>query len=375
MVLVVSFFPGCANTNSGQMLSSDESNESAEADEALVTDSGLSFAGLNDPDCLQYVQDSIYSKFDAALQSEDYRVEEVRVSFISKEYLDELAYNSLPNIYFGYTLSELEEQFGDRPYVFLPGEDGGTTVTEYAEYDDTFDQVIRNVAIGGGVILVCVVLTSATGGLGAPAALQTVLALSTKGAITGALSLGALDGAISGIVTGLETGSLEEALKSSIVSASEGFKWGAVVGTVAGGGKGLLSQVKNARVARSWRESEIAVKELYGGEEQVAFLGGKEVARTTVGSTRPDVVASIDGTMTAIEVKNYDLVTNYSGLKTSLQRELEQRVTDLPSGFAQRVVVDVKGKGYSKAFIDGRMRDLESFVKEIDPTIVVEVLR
>ena len=52
------------------------------------------------------------------------------------------------------------------------GEDGQTTVQELISIaeEDYYNKIITNVAIGAGVILVCVVITVATEGAGAPAA-------------------------------------------------------------------------------------------------------------------------------------------------------------------------------------------------------------
>ena len=43
-----------------------------------------------------------------------------------KEYLDELAFNSQENVYFGYTLSELNAQFQGEKYIFTLGENNET---------------------------------------------------------------------------------------------------------------------------------------------------------------------------------------------------------------------------------------------------------
>ena len=147
------------------------SQESVQSSVAEVPHAELpSFSGLNDPALLQYTQDNIASKLDVALGSDDYKVEDVYAIYVSKEYLDELEYNSKANIYFGYTLEELQESFGDQKYIFTLGEDGQTTVKAFENYDNTYDQIVRNVAMGSGVILICVVVTVATGGAGAPAA-------------------------------------------------------------------------------------------------------------------------------------------------------------------------------------------------------------
>ena len=61
------------------------------------------FSGLNDSDLLQYVEEDLYTKISDQLE-EDYYVENVSAVYVSKEYLEELAYNSRSNIFFGYTL-------------------------------------------------------------------------------------------------------------------------------------------------------------------------------------------------------------------------------------------------------------------------------
>lgn len=355
------------------------SQESVQSSVAEVPHAELpSFSGLNDPALLQYTQDNIASKLDVALGSDDYKVEDVYAIYVSKEYLDELEYNSKANIYFGYTLEELQESFGDQKYIFTLGEDGQTTVKAFENYDNTYDQIVRNVAMGSGVILICVVVTVATGGAGAPAAVgavHAVFATSAKSAAIFAVSSGALNGAINGIATGIKTGDMDAALKAAALSGSEGLKWGAMIGAATGGASKVFSIAKAARTARTWQESEAAVQALYKGEEQVSFLAGKVVPKNTPGATRPDVIAEINGQMTAIEVKNYDLINNLSGLKGELKRQLTQRVTDLPEGWAQRVVVDIKGKGYSAKYAEAVLNDLKALAHDIDPTIVVEFIR
>ena len=108
------------------------------------------FAALSDPSLLQYVEDNIYSDLVAWFDSEDYIVESVNAVYVSEEYLEEVAYNSKSNVYFGYTLKELDAQFEGTRYIFSLGENGETVVEEFAEYDDTYDRVIKNVAIGTG---------------------------------------------------------------------------------------------------------------------------------------------------------------------------------------------------------------------------------
>ena len=124
----------------------------------------ISFAdevtGMNDPRLLPYLEDAIYASLVADLNSEEYFVENVQAVYISQEYLDEVAYNSQANIFFGYTLAELDAQFDGAKYVFTLGDDGSTVVEPFVEYyDDTYDRILRNVAVGTGVILICVTVS------------------------------------------------------------------------------------------------------------------------------------------------------------------------------------------------------------------------
>lgn len=194
----------------------------------------LGFSSLNDPDLMRYVEDTVYSDLVNQLNSDDYFVENVEAIYISKEYLDELAYNSQENIYFGYKLSELDEAFQGQKYIFTLGDNGQTDVQPFEEYDDTFDKVIRNVAIGTGVILLCVTVSVVTGGLGAPAA-SMIFAASAKSATVFALSSGVISGVSAGVVEGLQTHDFDKAVKAAALHGSEGFMWGAITGAITGG--------------------------------------------------------------------------------------------------------------------------------------------
>ena len=194
----------------------------------------LDFNSLDDPDLLRYMEDTVYSQLVSQLDDEGYFVENVEAIYISKEYLNELVYNSQENIFFGYTLSQLEEQFQGERFVFSLGGDGQTIVHKLEEYDETFDEVIKNVAIGTGVILLCVTVSTVSGGLGA-SAVSMIFAASAKSATIMALSSGVLSGVSAGIVEGIQTKNFDKALKAAVFSGSEGYKWGAFTGTIAGG--------------------------------------------------------------------------------------------------------------------------------------------
>ena len=192
------------------------------------------FTGLNDAALLTYLEDTVYTELVTELDSDQYFVENVSAVYISKEYLEEIAYNSQENIYFGYTLSELDAYFQGTRYVFTLGENGQTIVTPFEGYDDTYDQILKNVAIGTGVILICVTVSVVSGGAGAPAVSMIFAASAKSGAIMG-LSSGLISGVAAGIVTGIETNDFDEAMKAAALAGSEGFKWGAISGSISGG--------------------------------------------------------------------------------------------------------------------------------------------
>ncbi len=191
------------------------------------------FQGLDDPTLLRYVQDDVYDELVDSLDSDEYFVENVSAVYVSKEYLEELAFNSQSNIFFGYTLEELDEQFQGTRYVFTLSEDGGTGVEPLEAYDDTYERVIKNVAVGTGVILLCVTVSVVTAG-SAPA-VSMIFAASAKTGAAFALSSGGLGGVSAGVVKGFQTGDFDEAIKAGALAGSEGFKWGAISGAVGGG--------------------------------------------------------------------------------------------------------------------------------------------
>lgn len=206
--------------------------EEAQLPAGSVPEAG--FSGMGDPNLLRYTEDTIYENLVATLDSDEYFVENVSAVYISQEYIDELAFNSQANIYFGYTLQELAEQFQGKKYIFTLGDDGSTIVTEFEEYDDTYDRVLKNVAIGTGVILVCVTVSLVSAGLGAPA-VSMIFSVAVQSGTKMALSGGIMGGVAAGIVTGVQTGDMDEALKAAALAGSEGFKWGAISGALAGG--------------------------------------------------------------------------------------------------------------------------------------------
>ena len=194
------------------------------------------FDSLSDENLLLEVENLVYRETVEALDSEEYVVENVSAVYLSKEYLEEAAFNSQSNVYFGYTIAELDEIFQGTRYIFTLGDDGTTAVQELQVVDDhTAETMLRNIAIGTGVILVCVTVSVVSAGAGAPA-VSIIFAASATTAKIMAVSSAAFGGISAGVVRGIETGDFDEAMEAAALGTTEGFKWGAVSGAVIGGG-------------------------------------------------------------------------------------------------------------------------------------------
>ena len=345
----------------------------------FAEDTEPNFATLSDPSLLQYVEDNIYSDLVARFDSEDYIVESVNAVYVSEEYLEEVAYNSKSNVYFGYALEELDAQFQGTRYIFSLGENGETVVEEFARYDDTYDRVIKNVAIGTGVILVCVTVSVVSGGVGAPAAVSMIFASAAKTGTVYALSYGTISAVAAGMITGIQTGDFEEAKKAAALAGSESFKWGSITGVIVGGATEAITLYRSANTIPTPRESELTVLDrTANSSEQLSYLDGVEVPMNTPGATRPDVVVqNADGTINAIEVKNYNLASSNSRgtLLSELERQITSRVSNLPAGSTQEIVLDVRGRGFSDELIDATITAIRNRLANIYPDIPITILR
>ena len=273
---------------------------------------------LNDETLLRFIEDSVYYDLVQQLDSDDYFVNSIEAVYISREYLDELEYNSKSNIFFGYTLAELDEQFQGTKYIFTLDENGETTVVPFEEYyDNTFDTVIRNVAIGTGVILVCVSVSVLTAG--AAPAVSLVFAASAKTGAICALSGGAISGAAAAVVTGIQTGDVEESLKAAALAGSTGYMMGAISGALSGGAsktKELYTIAKDSglnmnQVAVIQRESKYPAEII----KQFRNMDEYDVYKNTA-KLKPQMV---DNKMALVKDIDINYVDPESGL-TNLER-------------------------------------------------------
>jgi hypothetical protein len=392
MVLCL-FISGCAS--SAENNSVESKTDIVQTSEFDVNNDGLGnveheYKSLGDELLLSDLEENIYHELEYSLDEGSYVIDDVSAVYVSKEYLAELSYNSQLNIYFGYTLDEIEAQFDSQKYIFTCDDNGNTIVTNFEDYDDTFEKVVKDVAIGSGVILVCATVSIISGGVGAPSAVTAIFAASAKTGAQVALSGSVLSSAMTAIVTGIQTKDVKQTVSAAALSAGSAFKWGAITGAIIGGVSEGISLAKAAKAENAIqdaqasnnvptsRESEDYVAEKYGGKKEVSYMEGKEVAYGTDNSTRPDVVVqNADGTLEAIEVKNYALETaaNRANLYKSIQKEVSDRVANLPEGSTQKIVLDVRNRGYSEEFISGVVQKVKECVSDIYTDIPVDVLQ
>lgn len=232
------------------------------------------YAMLSEPTQQELIEDAVYNQLSGTLGS-DYMID-VQVYYESKEAIDEGLYNSKESEYFGFLLSEVDAHFEGTPYVFTMDDNGETIVKELIPYDKTWEKILENVAIGTGVILICVTVSSLTT-VAAPA-VHLVFACAAKTAVQyGAIGAG-MNGIQSAVTTFVETGDIEMSLKNAALGASEGYKWGAIGGAIKGGTAkainlaGLkrathMSMNDIARIQESGLFSDATIKQMHSMEE------------------------------------------------------------------------------------------------------------
>lgn len=244
LLSLMMLLPSCGQVPSETTTTSrsDVTTKRIESDEVVPQ-----YDSLDNNQLLCYVENAVYTELVQTLDPEMYYVEGVETAYVSNEYLEEVEYNSQSNVFFGYSLADLDVQFQGKRYVFTLDENGQTCVQELIEIEDeTYDKIVKNVAIGGGVILVCATVamitkspaTAATAGK----TVKMIFTASSMGAKAGkimALRSAGIGGTAAAIVKAIQTGDVKETLKAGLVGASEGFKFGAIFGTVEGIATGI----------------------------------------------------------------------------------------------------------------------------------------
>ncbi len=322
---------GCSQTTIKDNENEQETSVTGNTNNAVdVEELGIEFSGMNDDNLLTYVEDMVYMETVNNLNSEEFVVEEVRAVYLSKEYLEEVAYNSQSNLYFGYTIAELNDFFQDSRYVFTLSEDGTTTVQELQEIAETDSEtILKNVAIGTGVILVCVTVSVVSAGGGAPAAVTAIFTASAKTATTFALSSSAFGAVSAGIVRGYQTGDLGEALDAAALAGSEGFKWGAISGAVIGGGEEAFLLKAGTKGGLTMSDVAVIQKESQYPIELIAKFNSME--QYEICKSAGLTTKMINGKTALVRKIDLDYVDDLTG-KTNLQLMQEGYAPIDPTG-------------------------------------------
>ncbi len=132
VILLNSCGPVQKQTNSVSLVSSTVKVEEIKSNLAMEKDEPV-YKSLDDEKLLRHIEDLVYRDTITSLNSDKYVVENVSAVYVSKEYLDEVAFNSQSNIYFGYSLAELDNVFQGKKYIFTLSDNGTTTVKELEE--------------------------------------------------------------------------------------------------------------------------------------------------------------------------------------------------------------------------------------------------
>lgn len=237
----------------------------------------LNFIGLNDPNLAKYIDQEVYENVLDILDSDEYYVSDIQTIYLSDSYLEELQFNSQKNVYFGYTLDELDKQFKGEKYVFTVGDNGETVVKtlDVIEPKEFYKDMATDVAIGAGVVLISATVASLTAE--AAPAVSVILAAGAKTGTKVALSTGAISSAIGGAVEALEGGNTEDTLEAMAVSGCKGVKIGALTGTLTGAASSAfalrsatssgLTLQQAAKIQQETKWSSKFISELHSVEE------------------------------------------------------------------------------------------------------------
>lgn len=117
-----------------------------------------------------------------------------------------------------------------------------------------------------------------------------------------------------------------------------------------------------AQGVKSWRQSELDMNKIFkklGYELQQSFKGTTPVSYGSAGSVRPDLYNK--DTKHAIEVKNYniELASRRTSLKNIILTQYDKRVSNLPMGASQTVIIDFRGRNVTTQIL----RDLSGGIK------------
>ena len=219
----------CSKTENAPTMSQSEGQQ-----QSSQTSSEFDF--LSEPLTSQAAQDHIRFSIEDNLQEmyPDYYVDYIDCIYISQEYIDEFFYNITSNVYFGYDYDEIVSYMDGEKWTFTVDETGETIVTTVADQSEVLANMVKKVAVGTGVIVVCAVLSPVAASVGA-APVACFFAGAAIGALKGAIVGAATSAIIGGTITGITTKSWEGALQGAAEAAADGFMWGAIGGAISGG--------------------------------------------------------------------------------------------------------------------------------------------
>ena len=291
--------------------------------------SQLDFAGMNDEQYNEIIKEQAYNSILNEIDTTKYFISDFQTTYINQEYLKELEYNSQENLFFSTTLSDikkLEKETGEQ--IVLSTDENGktilTTVDDGENEENTIlNKVIKDVAIGAGVILVAATVASVTSA-SAPA-VSVVCAVGAKGGLIGALSSSAIGSAFSGITSYMKSKDKDKALDDALLGAGEGFKTGAIVGTITGGLKGFAGLKTGAKgglklndVARIQQESKWSpdiIKQISTMDEYEVYKNSNLIEKTINGrktlipANMKDIIADGDN-LAKVQAGNAPLDAN-----------------------------------------------------------------
>ena len=328
-----------------------------------------------DSESLQAIKDQVYAELNEQLPTDEYLVQDVKVIYLSEDEVDNLSPED--KVYFGFSANGLNDVITSDMAVIEQMDSGEVNVKSEKLLDkEDRTTIIKNLAIGTGIILVCVTVACITQDMEIENELLTAfIALAPKASAIGAGLFTVITGTVSGVVEYVKSKNLKESFRKLIVDGSKGFKWGAVAGVVYAGAKSFLSdfmETHNQKIPE-FKESEVdAAKKFKSIKEQVVFCDGVESPKAFAGCSVVDFVTKKNE---AFEVKNYDLEHNMPSLLRTLKRQISERVKNLPDDYTQKIVLDVRGRGYSKDFISQRITEIQDALMDIYPHIEVEVIK
>lgn len=221
-----------------------QTEDSGSADTAAQATTNDSLADVDasaapDSDLAEKLQDAVYNYIvqdldEAEAQDtqgdQDLEVQEVKTVYLSKEYLEQYSFNTKETKFFGSTLGELEAQFGDEKYVFDLDENGKTVVHAVDDFDNTFEEVSKVALAGAGVILVCVTIGVATGGVAPTTALVACSAKAAGPIAANAPKIAAM--AVSAAISINGEGAVADAAGNVAFDIAEDFTMQALGGTL-----------------------------------------------------------------------------------------------------------------------------------------------